>query len=98
MHLPFLNRDEERRRLRALLSGRRSGLATGAWYSHSAKLCSTGGAFAANDLTPAAGNTYYLIVALSPAVEGSYGTNSSDVEIPQGSGACRALRDLTGCP
>lgn len=27
MHLPFLNRDEERRRLRALLSGRRSGLA-----------------------------------------------------------------------
>ena len=27
MHLPFLDRDEERRRLRALLSGRRSGLA-----------------------------------------------------------------------
>lgn len=27
MHLPFLNRDEERRRLRSLLSGRRGGLA-----------------------------------------------------------------------
>ena len=27
MHLPFLNRDDERRRLRSLLSGRRGGLA-----------------------------------------------------------------------
>jgi hypothetical protein len=70
----------------------------GIWYSHAAKLCSTGGTLAANDLTPAAGNRYYLVVPLSPDVEGSYGKSSAGADITQGSGACRALWNPAGCP
>ena len=60
----------------------------GVWYSHAAKLCSTGG-LQTTTLTPAAGSTYYLVVAANDTNEGSYGRRSSGAERPVGAGACR---------
>lgn len=71
----------------------------GLWYSHSSTGgCSTGNNLFVNDFMPADLSTYYLVVALSTAAEGSYGRNSSGAEIPQGGSTCRAARDLTSCP
>lgn len=71
--------------------------ALGNWYSHAPRLCTTGGALTAEDLQPAAGDRYFLVVPLAPAAEGSYGTSSSGAEIPQGAGACLAAQDTTPC-
>ena len=69
----------------------------GIWYDHAPMLCSTSGTRTAT-VTPAAGNHYYLVVPLSVTLEGSYGTNSSGLEIPASTGACRAVQDLSACP
>jgi hypothetical protein len=68
----------------------------GAYYSHSARLCSTGGATAV-PLTPAGGSTYYLVVPRNAEWEGSYGLHGDGSARPQGMGAC--LPQLLGsCP
>jgi hypothetical protein len=49
--------------------------------------CTTGGALS-RSLTPAVGNTYYLVVPTHADREGSYGQDSSGTERPPGAGAC----------
>ncbi|MBP7149739.1 MAG: hypothetical protein KBD01_19610, partial [Acidobacteria bacterium] len=64
--------------------------ALGSWYSHTAIDCSDAGGNRVEDVAPAAGNTYYLVVALNDDVEGSYGRASNGSERPPGSpNACR---------
>jgi len=69
----------------------------GNWSSHTKKLCSTGGALGATDVTPQAASSYYLVVALSPSQEGSYGKRSSGAEIPVGISTCRASQSTEPC-
>src|SRR5207247_3919228 len=68
----------------------------GSYYSHASKFCTTQGlltkTFAADP-----GSQYFLIVPLTADREGSYGANSSSVQRPVGSGACKT-RTLGGCP
>ncbi len=61
--------------------------ALGAFYSHTAKLCTTGGATTAT-ITPSPGDRYYVIVPRGAATEGSYGRNHAGVERPPGSPKC----------
>lgn len=60
---------------------------TAAYYSHSSKLCSTGGA-SVTAFTAPAGNAYYLVVPRNSAAEGSYGTDSNGAQRPQGTPVC----------
>jgi ELWxxDGT repeat protein len=69
----------------------------GAWYSHASIACSTGGLQQA-EVAPGSGNRYYLVVPLSAAEEGSYGTDSSLVERPASASACRTAQDVAACP
>jgi hypothetical protein len=70
--------------------------AIGTYYSHLAKFCSTGG-LTSKTFTPASGSRYYLVVARNALREGSYGSASSGVPRPQGSGAC-LIREPAACP
>jgi hypothetical protein len=69
----------------------------GDWYSHDMPYCSTGGltTFA---LTPAVGDTYYLVVPVAAGQEGSYGRDGSDVERPQSDAACFVQDLVPLCP
>jgi len=69
----------------------------GSYYSHTAKLCSTGGATAWTFPLPS-GSTYYLVVPRNARREGSYGRRSSGEEIPPPSGACLVQEVATVCP
>ncbi|OGF64131.1 MAG: hypothetical protein A2Y62_19765 [Candidatus Fischerbacteria bacterium RBG_13_37_8] len=63
-------------------------------YSHAAIDCTI---TANNTTTPQqSGSNYYLIVPLNTTNEGSYGTDSSSAQIPQGSSPCHA-QSLTVC-
>lgn len=64
------------------------------WYSHSPKTCNY---ISGTDFTPQAADSYYLVVPINANDEGSYGTNSSGTERPQGTGACRPTQALA-CP
>lgn len=68
----------------------------GAYYSHSPKLCSTGGSLSAT-FTPGSGSRYYLIVPRNTSSEGSYGLDSNGDERPAGSPAC-GVRRIDACP
>jgi hypothetical protein len=68
----------------------------GDFTSHAPRLCSTAGATTAT-LTPAAGNTYYLVVPANGVREGSYGRRSDGFERPPGALAC-APQDPGVCP
>jgi hypothetical protein len=68
----------------------------GAFTSHSAKLCTTGGATSAT-FTPAGGLRYYLVVPTDGSSEGSYGIASNGVERPRGATTCRP-QYFTTCP
>ena len=68
----------------------------GDFTSHTSLFCSTGGE-SEKSFEPAAGSSYYLVVPGSGIREGSYGTDSSGVERPQGSFACR-LQVIAECP
>ena len=68
----------------------------GAYYSHAAEFCSTGG-LTTKTFTPTSGNRYYLVVSRNALREGSYGSASSGVPRPQGSGAC-LVREPAACP
>jgi hypothetical protein len=60
----------------------------GSFGSQLPRTCSTGGATTFG-LTPADGDTYYLVVPVQADREGSYGTDGSGAERPQAAGACR---------
>jgi hypothetical protein len=66
-------------------------------YSHTSKLCSTGGATMATFPAPP-GSAYYLIVPKNAVSEGSYGLKSGGVERPQGSQACLPQVIAQSCP
>ena len=68
----------------------------GAYPSHFAKLCSTGGATIAT-FSPDQFDRYYLVVPTDGTQEGSYGRDSAGVERPQGGGACHGQGTIT-CP
>ena len=68
----------------------------GNFTSHVPLLCSTSGATFAT-IVPGAGNTYYLIVPRSGAVEGSYGRDSTSLERPPSAAACFP-RAMISCP
>ncbi len=70
----------------------------GAWYSHKALDCHDDGAPLVEEVTPAAGNTYYLVVPMNPGAEGSYGAASNGVSRPIGTATCRPVQQLTPCP
>ncbi len=61
--------------------------AVGSFYSHDSSFCTTGGA-TTKTLAPAAGDSYYLVVPHNTLREGSYGTDSSGAQRPQGTSAC----------
>ena len=66
---------------------------------HQAITCTDTGADRTEEVTPAAGNTYYLVVPVGATSEGSYGIDHSG-ERPQGSpGTCTALpQSFSPCP
>ncbi len=66
-------------------------------FNHTSKLCTDAGTALTEDITPASGNRFYLVVALNPDMEGSYGRHTSGTERPQGSSPCRAAQGLD-CP
>ena len=68
----------------------------GAYYSHTQKMCSTGGSTSAT-LTSDFGSHYYLIVPRNFAFEGSYGVDRSGAERPAGASTC-ATSMIAGCP
>jgi hypothetical protein len=68
----------------------------GTWYSHDELLCSTGGLLVRADITPGAGNRYYLVVPVTGVAEGSYGVDSFGAERPPSGTTCLGTR-LLGC-
>lgn len=69
----------------------------GSNYSHTQKLCTTGGATSISFAEPV-GSVYYLVVPKNAVSEGSYGRNSSGVERPQGLIACLPQQAALTCP
>jgi hypothetical protein len=69
----------------------------GAWYSHTLRQCSTGGA-TSTTITPPIADSYHLVVPLSPAAEGSYGRSGDGTERPPMANACFAAQILDPCP
>ena len=72
--------------------------ALGTWYSHQLVDCSDDFADLTEEIGTTSGNRYYLVVPRNPNDEGSYGTNSSAVERPQGSAVCIPTQVLGTCP
>lgn len=68
----------------------------GAFYSHTMKLCTTGGATAATFM-PAPGDSYYIVVPRNGSREGSYGVDWMGAERPPGVPACLP-QSLAACP
>jgi hypothetical protein len=68
-------------------------------YNHAPLSCNLENVTTAN-VTPAAGNSYYLVVPETVSSEGSYGhgfIGGAASEIPQGASACRP-QQLSACP
>ena len=75
----------------------------GGWYSHTLLDCNDDGSSLAEQITPAAGSSYYLVVPHNASGEGSYGRCSPSVclagdERPVGSAQCVVPQVLTSCP
>lgn len=60
----------------------------GVFYSHAAKLCTTGGATTAT-ITPGTSSRYFVVVPRSATNEGSYGRDGSGVERPPAIATCK---------
>ncbi len=74
------------------------GAITSPWvYTHTSKVCTDAGPPLTEDVTPAANDRYYLVVAMNPDLEGSYGRRTTGFERPQGSGPCRSAQGFD-CP
>ncbi len=72
--------------------------AIGSWYTHTAIDCNDAGGDLVEEVTPAAGNRYYLVVPQNGKEEGSYGQRSSGTERPVGSSVCASPQVITPCP
>ena len=70
----------------------------GAWYSHASIDCTDDGANLTEEITPGAGDQYYLVVAHNPFEEGSYGLATLTGERPVGGGACATPQIGSVCP
>ena len=68
----------------------------GSFTSHVPRTCGTGNVTSLT-FTPAAADSYYLVVPRSFAREGSYGLDSDDVERPASLSACLP-REIVTCP
>jgi hypothetical protein len=68
----------------------------GTFNNHGFVTCTTAGA-QNTTITPAAGDTYYLVVPTNGSVEGSYGLNSAGTERSQGPSTC-ATQMIGDCP
>ncbi len=68
----------------------------GDWYGHGAIDCSDDGGDRTEEVVPAPGNRYYLVVPWNAEAEGSYGTGLG--ERPQGAPSCVAAQTLSACP
>lgn len=71
--------------------------ALGNWYSHSRADCSDDGGDFTEEITPAAGDRYYLVVPYHANAEGSYGVATAG-ERPAGGPACIAAQEVGPCP
>ena len=69
----------------------------GAWESHVPIVCTDGGLALEETITPQAASSYYLVVPLAPAAEGSYGLASGGAERPPSASPCRPVQQLD-CP
>jgi hypothetical protein len=69
----------------------------GSWFSHTAKLCHDAPPTLTEDITPAAGSSYYLVVPHNGAEEGSYGLATAG-ERPPGATVCQPVQTITPCP
>lgn len=75
----------------------------GTWYSHTLIDCNDAGSDLREQITPDAGNSYYLVVPHNAQAEGSYGRCSIGVclaadERPVGAAQCVAPQALAPCP
>ncbi len=70
----------------------------GSWYSHRSIDCSDDGADFEEEIAPADGDRYYLVVPRNGDGEGSYGQDSGGAERPVGAPACAATQSLAACP
>ena len=67
-------------------------------YDHASIKCTDAGSDLTEEVTPAVGDRYYLVVPLNPNVEGSYGRRTGvPAERPQGAPSCLAAQGLD-CP
>ena len=69
----------------------------GTWYSHTQIDCDDAGSDLVEQITPAVGSNYYLVVPHGKA-EGSYGLDSVPAERPVGGAVCATPQMLTPCP
>ena len=70
----------------------------GTWYSHTQIDCADAGADLTEEITPAAGNRYYLVVPHNVCGEGSYGQRTGGIERPVGAAVCAGPQIVTSCP
>ena len=70
----------------------------GNWYDHRALDCSDDGADLTEEIAPADGDRYYLVVPFHSTAEGSYGTNGSVAERSAGNGTCVNTQAIDACP
>jgi hypothetical protein len=75
----------------------------GTYYSHTFVDCDDGGAALTEQIAPAAGSRYYLVVPLNPQTEGSYGQRRDNpiptfTERPIGAAQCITVQTVTPCP
>ncbi len=75
----------------------------GVFYSHTSVDCNDGGLAFTEQITPAAGSRYYLVVPLNPQTEGSYGQRRDNpiptlTERPVGAVQCVTVQTVTPCP
>jgi hypothetical protein len=75
----------------------------GSWYGHTSLDCFDNGVLLTEQVTPGAGNRYYLVVPHNTQTEGSYGQRRDNTpltftERPVGAAQCIAAQAITACP
>ena len=70
----------------------------GTWYSHTQIDCADAGLDFTEEITPGAGNRYYLVVPHNVCGEGSYGQKTGGIERPVGAAVCANPQIVTTCP
>lgn len=69
----------------------------GTFSDHASASCSSGGGLGIT-ATPAAGNRFFLVSALTAGEEGSLGASSAGTPHPRAASPCRATAAATSCP